>query len=98
MIFFYIPFEFCSYRDLSDMNNDGKLTREGFAVAMCLIKARLAGAELPQILPSSLAQPTSKPLQTDLLLDDVFSTPSIPPQSTGAIMVNNTPAPSASMF
>ena len=34
-------------RDLADMNNDGRLTRDGFAVAMHLIQGKLAGKELP---------------------------------------------------
>lgn len=39
------------------MNNDGRLTREGFAVAMHLIQGKLAGKDIPTALPSSLVPP-----------------------------------------
>ena len=39
------------------MNNDGKLTRDGFAVAMHLIQGKLTGKEIPQTLPESLIPP-----------------------------------------
>jgi len=63
-------------RDLSDLNSDGHLTREGFAVAMHLIKLRLAGTELPQSLPQSLVQSVKPGAPIDLL-GDIFSTPSV---------------------
>ncbi|KAF5372949.1 hypothetical protein D9758_001736 [Tetrapyrgos nigripes] len=46
--------------DLSDLNNDGRLTREGFAVAMHLIGKKLAGSELPTTLPQSLIPPSMR--------------------------------------
>lgn len=76
------------------MNNDGKLTRDGFAVAMHLINGKLAGKEVPATLPPSLippsqrkgapaAQPQSQ-IQRDLwdLEDDApLTAPSVPTPS-----------------
>lgn len=47
-------------RDLADLNNDGRLTRDGFAVAMHLIQKKLAGAEIPLTLPPSLIPPSMR--------------------------------------
>ncbi|CAA7270180.1 unnamed protein product [Cyclocybe aegerita] len=47
--------------DLADINNDGRLTRDGFAIAMHLIQKKLAGQDIPQTLPLSLMPPTSRP-------------------------------------
>ncbi|ELU40092.1 EF hand domain-containing protein [Rhizoctonia solani AG-1 IA] len=44
--------------DLSDLNKDGKLTRDGFAVAMHLINGKLAGRDIPNELPPSLIPPS----------------------------------------
>ncbi|KAG9093030.1 hypothetical protein FS749_015201, partial [Ceratobasidium sp. UAMH 11750] len=44
--------------DLADLNKDGKLTRDGFAVAMHLINGKLAGREIPAELPPSLIPPS----------------------------------------
>ncbi|OCH95289.1 hypothetical protein OBBRIDRAFT_788483 [Obba rivulosa] len=46
--------------DLADMNNDGHLTRDGFAVAMHLIQSKLNGAELPSAVPPSLIPPSMR--------------------------------------
>ncbi|KAI0371769.1 hypothetical protein BV20DRAFT_965041 [Pilatotrama ljubarskyi] len=43
--------------DLADLNNDGRLTRDGFAVAMHLIQGKLAGKDVPSALPLSLIPP-----------------------------------------
>ncbi|KAI0057121.1 hypothetical protein BV25DRAFT_1863870, partial [Artomyces pyxidatus] len=72
--------------DLADLNNDGRLTRDGFAVALHLIQGKLAGKEVPATLPPSLVPPSMRtngaasPFQTqipkaseplrDLLWDD----------------------------
>jgi epidermal growth factor receptor substrate 15 len=81
------------------LNNDGKLTRDGFAVAMHLIQGKLAGKEIPTTLPSSLippsfrtSQPTHQPLApvnelSDLLFDvePVQPTqPALAPHQTGS--------------
>jgi epidermal growth factor receptor substrate 15 len=47
-------------RDLSDMNKDGRLTRDGFAVAFHLIQSKLAGKALPTALPPSLVPPSHR--------------------------------------
>jgi len=85
-------------RDLSDMNKDGRLTRDGFAVAFHLIQSKLAGKALPATLPPSLvppsqrgnAQPTpQQPVQEtirDLLWDD-----SPPPSATVAVQPTQPP-------
>ena len=44
-------------RDLADYNNDGRLTRDGFAVAMHLIQGKLAGKDVPSALPPTLIPP-----------------------------------------
>ena len=78
-------------RDLSDMNRDGRLTKDGFAVAFHLIQSKLAGKALPATLPLSLVPPSlrrtaQQPAQDtglNLLWDD--SPPSsavVSPQST----------------
>ncbi|KAI9067074.1 hypothetical protein FKP32DRAFT_1564454 [Trametes sanguinea] len=46
--------------DLADLNNDGRLTRDGFAVAMHLIQGKLAGKEVPTTLPLSLVPPAMR--------------------------------------
>ncbi|EKM55747.1 uncharacterized protein PHACADRAFT_256599 [Phanerochaete carnosa HHB-10118-sp] len=47
--------------DLADMDHDGKLTREEFAIAMYLIRGKLAGKEVPNVLPPSLVPPQNLP-------------------------------------
>ncbi|TFK25070.1 hypothetical protein FA15DRAFT_379088 [Coprinopsis marcescibilis] len=80
--------------DLADLNNDGLLTREGFAVAMHLIQKRLTGVELPATLPPSLVPPSMRQAQQvqqqvpepqkDLFSFDESPPPSANPlQSTG---------------
>jgi epidermal growth factor receptor substrate 15 len=49
---------YATYRDLADLNNDGRLTRDGFAVAMHLIQKKLAGGDIPPSLPPSLIPPS----------------------------------------
>ncbi|KAH9829148.1 uncharacterized protein C8Q71DRAFT_791377 [Rhodofomes roseus] len=46
--------------DLADLNNDGHLTRDGFAVAMHLIQSKLAGRDIPATIPSSLIPPSMR--------------------------------------
>ncbi|KDQ13131.1 hypothetical protein BOTBODRAFT_56212 [Botryobasidium botryosum FD-172 SS1] len=70
--------------DLADLHKDGRLTREGFAVALYLIKGKLAGRDVPDALPPSLVPPSMREqsarseVHRDLwLLDDT------PPSSAG---------------
>ncbi|KAF4604063.1 hypothetical protein EYR40_001246 [Pleurotus pulmonarius] len=44
--------------DLCDINGDGRLTRDCFAVAMHLIQQKLAGHDIPSALPLSLVPPS----------------------------------------
>ncbi|KAK0448373.1 uncharacterized protein EV420DRAFT_856567 [Desarmillaria tabescens] len=46
--------------DLADINNDGRLTRDGFAVALYLIKKKLAGVDVPATLPPTLVPPSMR--------------------------------------
>ncbi|KAG0706382.1 hypothetical protein DFH29DRAFT_872396 [Suillus ampliporus] len=46
--------------DLSDINNDGRLTRDGFAVAMHLIQGSLSGKDVPITLPPTLIPPSMR--------------------------------------
>ncbi|KAL0578244.1 hypothetical protein V5O48_003739 [Marasmius crinis-equi] len=46
--------------DLSDLYNNGRLTKECFAVAMHLIQKKLNGGELPESLPESLMPPAMR--------------------------------------
>ncbi|KAI6030092.1 hypothetical protein EDC04DRAFT_2924248, partial [Pisolithus marmoratus] len=63
--------------DLADINIDGRLTRDGFAVAMCLIEGKLAGKDVPNTLPPTLVPQSmrkttsqlSEPIR-DLLWDE----------------------------
>lgn len=84
-----------SARDLGDLNNDGRLTRDGFAVAMHLIEKKLAGGEIPAQLPPSLIPPSMRssvtqrqaphpePVQDLFSFDDTPPSSAVPPQQTG---------------
>jgi epidermal growth factor receptor substrate 15 len=48
--------------DLSDINDDGRLTKDEFAVAMHLIQNQLAGKDVPATLPLSLIPPAFRGL------------------------------------
>lgn len=63
-------------RDLADLNNDGRLTRDGFAVAMHLIQGKLAGKDIPTNLPASLIPPSMR----SSALANGISSPFVPPQ------------------
>ncbi|KZO99514.1 hypothetical protein CALVIDRAFT_534506 [Calocera viscosa TUFC12733] len=69
--------------DLADLDNAGQLDRDGFAVAMHLIKGQLAGKELPSTLPLSLVPPSKRvaaPVQAPPRpVDDLFSLFDDPP-------------------
>lgn len=47
--------------DLSDIDDDGRLTKDEFAVAMHLIQTKMSGKELPQVLPVGLIPPSFRP-------------------------------------
>jgi hypothetical protein len=46
------------YRNLSDIDQDGKLTAEEFILAMHLIDMAMSGLPLPPILPPDFIPPT----------------------------------------
>ncbi|KAF9264956.1 EF-hand [Marasmius fiardii PR-910] len=46
--------------DLSDLYNNGRLTKDCFAVAMHLIQKKLGGGELPTTIPQSLIPPAMR--------------------------------------
>lgn len=48
------------HRDLADMSKDGRLTQDGFAVALHLINANLAGKDVPDTLPANLIPPSMR--------------------------------------
>ncbi|CUA75872.1 EH domain-containing and endocytosis protein 1 [Rhizoctonia solani] len=85
--------------DLSDIDNDGRLTRDEFAVAMHLINGKLAGRELPTKLAPSLIPPSFRtaasapapaaPAQSETLrdlwsLDEPVQTPTAPAPAPSA--------------
>ncbi|KAL4244391.1 hypothetical protein ABKN59_010425 [Abortiporus biennis] len=47
--------------DLADADSDGRLSKEDFAIAMHLVKEKLAGKDLPETLPTSLTPPSTRP-------------------------------------
>ena len=95
-------------RDLADLHNDGRLTPDGFAVAMHIINSRLAGNEIPSTLPPSLIPPTMRQSQPpvsetanepqlDLLLDDTPPGSAVRPQATGASAQGRPHAPNVAV-
>lgn len=60
-------------RDLADIDCDGKLTKEEFAIAMYLVRGKLAGREIPTELPPSLIPPPNLP--------EVVLAPTTPPHA-----------------
>ncbi|KAI6164280.1 hypothetical protein EDD17DRAFT_1885190 [Pisolithus thermaeus] len=46
--------------DLADINNDGRLTRDGFAIALHLIQGKLTGKDVPNTLPPTLVPPSMR--------------------------------------
>ncbi|KAI0933818.1 hypothetical protein AcV5_005864 [Taiwanofungus camphoratus] len=79
--------------DLSDLNNDGRLTRDGFAVAMHLIQAKLGGKDIPTSLPPTLV-PLS--MRTPTAVPAVFTQPSVP-DSIRDLIWDDTPPASATV-
>lgn len=85
------------YRDLSDINNDGKLTRDGFAVAMHLIQGKLAGKEIPASLPQSLIPPSMRANGVNGAFTSPFAaTPAQTQDSLQDLLWDDTPPHSAS--
>ena len=77
-------------RELSDMSKDGRLTRDGFAIAFHLIQSKLAGKALPATLPPSLVPPS--------LRGNVQTSPQQPAQETiRDLLWDDSPPPSAAV-
>ncbi|KAG8920578.1 hypothetical protein FRC01_000688 [Tulasnella sp. 417] len=82
--------------DLADLHKDGRLTQEGFAIALHLINGKITGKEVPETLPSSLippamraqAQPQPSSIQQDLWL--LGDTP--PPSASAPVTFSPPPA------
>lgn len=49
--------------DLADIHNTGEFTKDEFAIAMFLIQKKVAGAELPEVVPDSLLPPSHPAFQ-----------------------------------
>ena len=47
---------------LSDIDNDGQLDRDEFALAMFLLDHKLAGNDIPDVLPEKLVPPSKRML------------------------------------
>lgn len=102
----------CFCRDLADINNDGRLTRDGFAVALHLIQGKLSGKDVPASLPPSLVPPSMRtpvPLFTapapqlsepirDLLWDDSASSSTVNTQPQSTLQPQQTGAQAANHF
>lgn len=87
--------------DLADINSDGRLTRDGFAIACHLIRKKLAGQPLPASLPPSLIPPSlrkqtsffqppppqAEPPRDLLDFDDTPPASAVSPQATGTMSV-----------
>lgn len=86
-------------RDLADINDDGRLTRDGFAVAMHLIHGKLAGKEVPASLPRSLIPPSMRKTNGASPFASAFSAPAPPQiqtQESQNLLWDETPPVSAS--
>ncbi|KAI0698496.1 hypothetical protein BC835DRAFT_1413085 [Cytidiella melzeri] len=73
--------------DLADIDQDGRLTREEFAVAMHLIRAKLAGGDIPETLPASLVPPANLatlPEHNATLTATTAPGPPLPPRPAGS--------------
>lgn len=77
--------------DLADMNNDGCLTRDGFAVAMHLIQKKLAGTDIPSTLPPSLLPPSMRAKNSSPFSPSISHSP----EAAKDLLGDDTPPPSA---
>ncbi|KAJ6510160.1 hypothetical protein C8R47DRAFT_784541 [Mycena vitilis] len=73
------PEELARIWALSDLNGDGKLTREGFAVALYLIDERRRGNPLPTSRPSFSAAPGEQELQSPSSSEESSREPRLSP-------------------
>lgn len=73
------------------MNNDGCLTRDGFAVAMHLIQKKLAGTDIPSTLPPSLLPPSMRAKNSSPFSPSISHSP----EAAKDLLGDDTPPPSA---
>ncbi|KAF7295138.1 hypothetical protein MIND_01052300 [Mycena indigotica] len=59
--------------DLADVNNNGQLTRDGFAIAWYLIQKKRAGVAIPATLPPTLIPPSMRGGAAIMPEKDLFS-------------------------
>ncbi|KAJ7756806.1 hypothetical protein DFH07DRAFT_958946 [Mycena maculata] len=64
--------------DLADINNDGRLTRDGFAIAWYLIQKKRNGVSIPASLPPSLMPPSMRAASASSPFTPVTPTPPKP--------------------
>ncbi|KDR81377.1 hypothetical protein GALMADRAFT_239245 [Galerina marginata CBS 339.88] len=85
--------------DLADIHNDGRLTRDGFAIAMHLIQKKLTGKEIPPTLPPSLVPPSLRDGRGSAPAVSPFSPlhaqPQQPEPAVDLFSFDDTPPPSA---
>ncbi|KAI5124051.1 hypothetical protein M0805_003880 [Coniferiporia weirii] len=81
--------------DLADLNNDGRLTRDGFAVAMHLIQGKLAGKEIPSTLPISLIPPSMRANRLAATAPSVAPAPASVPEPIRDLLWDDSPPASA---
>ena len=69
-------------RQLSDIDNDGKMTLQEFTIAVHLVQAKCRGVEIPKVLPYSLK---SSSVQSQSVFGGTSNTPVLNPMNNGAI-------------
>ena len=69
-------------RQLSDIDNDGKMTLQEFTIAVHLIQAKCRGVEVPKVLPYSLK---SSSTQSHSVFGGSGSTPVLNPMNNGTV-------------
>jgi epidermal growth factor receptor substrate 15 len=88
--------------DLADINSEGQLNRDEFAVAMYLIRQQRSGAPLPAFLPPALVPPTMRnqqhptPQTTAPVFDNANNTSQLPKSATEDLFGLDEPMPQMS--
>ncbi|PPQ79333.1 hypothetical protein CVT25_002563 [Psilocybe cyanescens] len=78
---------------LADLDRNNRLTKEGFAIAMHLIRQRMAGKEVPQTLPLSLTPPPSLPQSPKPRMSVIVTSDASPNRSPTLSMKSKPPPP-----
>ncbi|XP_078619328.1 intersectin-1-like isoform X19 [Branchiostoma floridae x Branchiostoma japonicum] len=78
---------------LADMNQDGRMDKHEFSIAMKLIQMKLKGFELPKVLPASLKGPPTPVMGS--FPSPAMSIPSSQPVSQGMVGYGTLPPPVA---